>query len=63
MEYFGGSKISKAHQDSYVPGQKIVSMNTFQEEHSSKSFKNLSLKNRMVIPKEDVLFIARPSPK
>ena len=40
--------------------RKTVSMKTLYEEHSSKTFiKKVSLKSRMVIPEEDVLFKAR----
>ena len=44
--------------------RKIVSMKTFYEEHSSKTFvKKFSLKSHILIPKEDVLLKARSSPK
>ena len=44
-----------------LPARKTGSMKILYEEHSSKTFiKKVSLKSRMVIPEEDVLFKARP---
>ena len=47
-----------------LPAIKTVSLKTLYEKYSSNTFiKKLSLKIRMVIPKEDALFKAKTSPK